>query len=69
MGHQVTERKTVMISARVPASLVARTDFVVRNIDVGADSRSEAVQAALEAWLPPLEQQLEKLGVLTKKAR
>jgi len=63
------ERKTVMISARLPASLVARADFIARNTDGDIKNRSVALQAALEAWLPEQELRLEKLGVLPKKAR
>lgn len=64
------ERKSTMISARVPAAVVSRVDFVVRNIDNDTvNNRSAAVLAALEAWLPAQEQRLEELGILTKKAR
>lgn len=58
-----------MISARVPASLVARVDFVTRNIDSNVVNRSLAVQAAIEAWLPGQEERLTELGILPKKAR
>jgi len=62
------ERKSTMISARVPAAVVSRVDFVVRNIDnETVNNRSAAVLAALEAWLPAQEQRLEKLGILAKK--
>lgn len=69
-----SERKTVMVSARLPASLVARVDFVVNNTtEDGIRSRSAAVQSALESWLPgeekTLEQQLEKAGAPSKRLR
>jgi Arc/MetJ-type ribon-helix-helix transcriptional regulator len=65
----MTEKKT-MISARLPAPLIARMDFVARNIDGDTvRNRSTAVQAAIEAWLPSQERRLEELGLLTKKAR
>jgi Arc/MetJ-type ribon-helix-helix transcriptional regulator len=54
------ERKTVMVSVRLPASLVGRADFVVKNTDGDIRNRSVALQAALEAWLPGQEQLLEK---------
>ena len=55
-----TERKTVMISARLPASLVARVDFVARNTEGEIKNRSGAVQAALEDWLPGHEFEIRK---------
>lgn len=64
-----TERKTARISARLPATLVARADFVTRNTDGDIDNRSRALQAALETWLPGQEAKLEQLGVLPKKTR
>jgi Arc/MetJ-type ribon-helix-helix transcriptional regulator len=54
------ERKTAMVSVRLPASLVARVDFVVKNTDGDLKNRSVALQAALETWLPGQEQLLEK---------
>ena len=64
------ERKTTMLSARVPPALVARVDFIVRNTTPDqVKNRSVAVQIALEAWLPGEEQKLEDLGVIPKKAR
>jgi len=66
------ERKTVMISARLPADLVARVDFVTRNdISPGAArNRSAALQTALENWLPGRENDVGKvLGTASKKAR
>lgn len=64
------ERKTTMISARVPAAMVTRLDFVARNTEVAAvKNRSTAVFAALEAWLTAQEDRLRELGVLPKKAR
>lgn len=67
------ERKTVMVSARLPASLVARVDFLTRNSEGNVSSRSAAVQTALEGWLPDeektLEKRLEQLGAPSKKLR
>ena len=65
------ERKTTMVSARLTDVLVARVDFVVRNIDSDVSNRSLAVQAAIEAWLPSQEKRLIELGILPapKKGR
>ena len=65
-----TERKTVMVSARIPRTLIERADFVARNIDNDiVRNRSAALQAALETWLPEQEERLRELGLLPKKAR
>lgn len=59
-----------MVSFRLPAALVARVDFVARNIDSEAvKDRSKALQAAVEGWLPAQEERLRELGILPKKAR
>lgn len=64
------ERKNRRINARVPDALLARVDFVVRNLDSTAvKNRSTAFLAAIEAWLLTQEEQLEKLGISSKKAR
>ena len=60
------ECKSPMVSARLPRTLVERVDFVTRNIDSGVDNRSKAIKAALEAWLPEMENRLVKLGILEK---
>jgi metal-responsive CopG/Arc/MetJ family transcriptional regulator len=62
------ERKSIMVSTRLPVELVARADFIVRNTDGDIKSRSRAVLAALQAWLPIQEKKLENLGVISKKA-
>ena len=63
------ERKTLMVSTRLPATLVARIDFVARNIDTEEiKNRSSAVHAAIEAWLPGQEERLSVLGIIPKKA-
>jgi len=63
------ELKATMFSARVPASLVARVDFVVRNNPPEiVKNRSVAVQLALEAWCRDEEKKLQALGVIPKKA-
>jgi len=65
-----TERKTVMISGRLPVALVDRLDYVTRNIDSETiKNRSAALRAALEVWLPGCEDRLRELGVLAKKTR
>jgi len=65
-----TERKTVMISGRLPAALVERLDYVTRNIDSETiKNRSAALREALESWLPGREDRLRELGVLAKKTR
>lgn len=64
------ERKTVMISGRLPTALVERLDYVTRNIDSETiKNRSAAIREALEAWLPGREDRLRELGVLAKKTR
>lgn len=63
------ERKT-MVSVRLPAVMVARLDFVARNTDAaGILNRSQALHAAIEAWLPGAEDRLVKLGIIEKKTR
>ena len=64
------ERKTTMVSARLPSDTVARVDFVVRNSEPElVRNRSTAIELALLAWLPNEETRLEKLGILMKKTR
>lgn len=64
------ERKDVMLSARLPAALVDRIDYVARNIDgETAHTRSTAVRTALEQWLDKCEDRLRELGVLGPKVR
>ena len=63
------ERK-MMVSLRLPVTLVARVDFVARNIDNDTVvNRSAALLAAVEQWLPAQEKRLEDLGIIPKKAR
>jgi predicted DNA-binding protein len=65
-----TERKTVMISGRLPVALVERLDYVTRNIDSETiKNRSAALREALEVWLPRCEDRLRELGVMTAKVR
>jgi predicted DNA-binding protein len=65
-----TERKTVMISGRLPKGLVERLDYVTRNIDSETvKNRSAALREALESWLPGREDRLRELGILSAKAR
>lgn len=63
-----TESKTAMISLRLPHALVARADFIARNTSGDIKSRSAALKAALEVWLPDQERKLQELGVIPKKA-
>lgn len=63
------ERKTKRVDARLPPSLVARVDYIARNNDGAISTRSAALVAALEAWLPIQEERLVQLGVIQKKAR
>lgn len=63
------ERKSIMVSVRLPTALVARADYVVRNNDGDVKDRSAALRAAVEAWLPGREDKLRELGVLAKKVR
>lgn len=66
----MTPERKVMISVRLPAALVARVDFIARNIDGDTiKNRSTALCAAVETWLPAQEERLQVLGVLPKKAR
>lgn len=61
------ERKSTMISARLPTGLVERLDYVTRNIDSETvKNRSTALRAALDAWLPGCEDRLRELGVMAK---
>lgn len=72
LAFMTPERKSpesTMISARLPAALVARVDFVARNTEGEIKNRSVALRAALESWLPDQERKLEQLGIITKKAR
>lgn len=60
--------KSKMVSSRLPANLVERVDFVVRNSEPEeVKNRSTAVASALQAWLPGQEERLRRLGVLAKK--
>lgn len=67
----VTNGKSFMFSARLPADLVERVDFVARNSeDPNMVTRSAAVHDALNKWLPEQERRLTALGLTPpKKAR
>lgn len=61
-------QKNQMVSVRLPAQLVARVDFVVRNSEPDVvKNRTSAVHAALLGWLPGEETRLEVLGIIPKK--
>ena len=63
------ERKSVMVSVRLPVALAARLDYAVRNTDAeGVKNRSTAVCSAIEGWLPGQEKRLVELGIIPKKA-
>ena len=60
----------LMISARLPITLVERVDFVARNIDSDVlATRSAVLLAALEFWLPSAEDRLRALGVVPPKRK
>jgi metal-responsive CopG/Arc/MetJ family transcriptional regulator len=64
-----TERKSIMISVRLPVALATRLDYAVRNTDAeGVKNRSTAVCSAIEGWLPGQEKRLVELGIIPKKA-
>jgi Arc/MetJ-type ribon-helix-helix transcriptional regulator len=69
MPWMAPERKSTMVSVRLPAALVARADYVARNTDGDVKNRSAVLRVALEDWLPKQEDRLVQLGVLPKKAR
>lgn len=62
------ERKDTRVVARLPGSLVARVDFVHRNTDLPIKNRSQAIQKAIETWLPEQEKRLVSLGLTPPKA-
>lgn len=66
----VAERKSIMISVRLPMALATRLDYAVRNTDaeMGVKNRSTAVCDAIEGWLPGQERRLQELGIIPKKA-
>ena len=63
----MSEQPSKMVSARLPASLVARVDFVTRNVPGAPENRSLAVFAALQGWTAQQEQELERLGIKAPK--
>lgn len=70
LDHTTMVEESKMASLRLPAALLVRLDFIARNTDAGpVKNRSAAVRAAIEAWLPGQEKELESRGVLSKKAR
>jgi Arc/MetJ-type ribon-helix-helix transcriptional regulator len=62
-----TERKNIMVSARLPAAIVERLDYVTRNNAGDIRSRSEAIHSAIVAWLPTEETRLISLGLSPPK--
>jgi metal-responsive CopG/Arc/MetJ family transcriptional regulator len=52
-----------MISLRLSANLVERLDFIVRNDEANAATRSSEVQAAIESWLNSRERRMRELGL------
>jgi metal-responsive CopG/Arc/MetJ family transcriptional regulator len=63
----MSTKSKLMISVRLPTSLVERLDFAARN--VGSASRSAAIQDALEAWLSSREQGFRELGLAPPKRK
>jgi hypothetical protein len=64
------ERKTLMISVRIQGPMMARLDYIMRNVEAPwVKNRSTLVIAALEAFACAREDELRVLGVLPKKAR
>lgn len=60
--------KSKMVSSRLPAPLVERVDFVVRNSEPDVvKNRSTAVASALAEWLPGQEERLRRLGLAVPK--
>ena len=60
----MSSKRKLMISARMPADLIKRVDFVARNIDSDAlATRTMVITAAVESWLPEAEKRLCELGV------
>lgn len=65
-----SKHKLTRVSARLPADLMARVDFVVRNSDPEiVKNRSAALSMALAIWLPNEETRLVNLGIIPKKVR
>ncbi len=60
------ERK-FMLSARLPAVVVERMDFVVKNM--GIVDRTAAIREAIESWLLPREQRLRESGLKPPKGK
>jgi metal-responsive CopG/Arc/MetJ family transcriptional regulator len=63
----MSTKSKLMISVRLPVSLVERVDFVSKNI--GSTSRSAAILDALEAWLDAKEKPLRELGLMGPKRK
>lgn len=54
--------KTVVISARVAASIAMRLDWIVRNIE-GFEDRTEGVKEAIKTWIEARERQAVAKGL------
>lgn len=54
--------KTVVISARVAASIAMRLDWIVRNIE-GFEDRTEGVKEAIRTWIEARERQAVAKGL------
>lgn len=67
-----SECKNTMVSARLPAALVARMDFAIQNTEGEPSNRSAVFREALDEWLAAreggLERRLKQLGAPSKKA-
>jgi hypothetical protein len=60
---RVVPSQKIMISMRLPTNLVKRLDFIVRNDEANAATRSSEVQAAIELWLDNRERRMRELGL------
>ena len=59
--------KSVIVSARVAASLAIRLDWIVRNIE-GVEDRTEGVKEAIQAWVEIREKQALVKGLFPPTA-
>jgi hypothetical protein len=60
---RIVPSQKIMISMRLPTSLVERLDFIVRNDEANAATRSSEIQAAIESWLDNRERRMRELGL------
>jgi hypothetical protein len=58
---------SIIISARVPASVAARLDFIVRN-HANIEDRTQGIKESLERWIEAREAELRKEGIFPPPA-